>query len=128
MEDITRILAKARFKFRSDTSVNWVTRNPILLKGEFGVVIGLNENGDQKEDSTQKIKIGDGVHSWNDLGWWKGPKGDKGDQGEQGLKGEQGIQGPKGDKGENYILTDNDMNKIANIVLSNFEDVAEVGR
>lgn len=96
-QEIVRILARARFKFRSDTLVNWVTENPILLSGEFGVVTGLNEDGDGKENKTQKVKIGDGISAWNDLDWWYGPKGDKG---EQGIQGPQGIQGEKGEKGD----------------------------
>lgn len=84
-KDIVRILASARFKFRSDTSENWLKLNPILLSGEFGVVIDGTE--------TDKVKIGDGVTPWNELGWWKGPKGDTGSQGEQGPEGPQGIPG-----------------------------------
>jgi hypothetical protein len=41
---------------RRDTAANWTTNNPILLDGEFGY-----------EKDTGKIKIGDGVTSWNSL-------------------------------------------------------------
>ena len=34
-QEIVRILARARFKFRSDTLENWATENPILLSGEL---------------------------------------------------------------------------------------------
>ena len=71
-KEVMRILAKARFKFRSDTFTNWATKNPILLSGEFGVVTGLNEVGDGKENKIQKVKIGDGVNAWNELNWWYG--------------------------------------------------------
>lgn len=84
-KDIVRILASARFKFRSDTLENWSKLNPILLSGEFGVVTNGTE--------TDKVKIGDGITPWNELGWWKGPKGDTGPQGEQGPEGPQGIPG-----------------------------------
>ena len=102
--EATRILAKARFKYRSDTLENWEKENPVLLSGEIGVVTDGTE--------TEKVKWGDGVTPWNSLGWWKGPKGDKGEtggtgpQGEKGDKGDQGIQGiqgPKGEKGEQGI-------------------------
>ena len=73
--EIRRILATARFKFRSDTLNNWRTNNPVLLEGEAGVVTGLNAIGDNLEDKTQKIKFGDGIHSWNELDWWYGPEG-----------------------------------------------------
>ena len=49
----------------------------------------------------------------------QGPKGDKGDTGEsgpQGIQGIQGIQGPKGDTGDDYILTAQDKQDIANLV------------
>lgn len=43
---------------RNDTAANWVTENPILGKGEMGVEI-----------DTQKFKFGDGIHTWNELGY-----------------------------------------------------------
>lgn len=118
-QEIVRLFAKARFKPRSDTLENWERENPILLSGEPGIAIDGTE--------TDKIKFGDGVNPWNDLGWWRGPqglqgeqgiqgiqgvqgekgdqgdKGEKGDRGEQGIQGIQGIQGEKGDKGEDAV-------------------------
>ena len=82
-KEVVRILATARFKTRSDYKANWESINPILLSGEPGVVIDGNE--------TEKIKFGDGITPWNELGWWKGPKGDKGDAGPKGPQGEKGI-------------------------------------
>lgn len=84
-KEITKILAAARFKPRSDSLKNWQDKNPILLSGEVGVVIDGTE--------TEKIKYGDGITPWNELGWWKGPKGDIGPQGKQGPEGPQGIPG-----------------------------------
>lgn len=107
-DNVVRFKGKARFKPRSDYAENWQTINPILLSGEPGVVIDGTE--------TEKIKFGDGVTPWNDLGWWKGPKGDKGDRGE------------RGEKGENYILTNEDKNEIAEMAVSFFVDVSEVGQ
>ena len=74
--NVTKIYAAARFKWRSDTAQGWQTKNPVLLSGEPGVVTDGSES--------EKIKIGDGVTPWNDLGWWKGPKGDKGEAGNGG--------------------------------------------
>ena len=52
----------------------------------------------------------------------------KGDKGEQGLQGIQGEKGDKGEQGEDYVLTENDKTDIADIVLQNFVNVAEVGQ
>lgn len=41
---------------RNDTSANWASINPILLKGEMGV-----------ESDTKKFKFGDGTTAWNSL-------------------------------------------------------------
>lgn len=64
------IYSQIRNQFRHDTIRNWETTNPILYEGEVGVVIGLNEIGDNLEAKTQKAKIGDGIHPWNELEWW----------------------------------------------------------
>lgn len=45
-----------RIVMRNDTAENWTTKNPVLLKGEFGV-----------ETDTNKFKIGDGNKAWVDL-------------------------------------------------------------
>ena len=101
----TKIYGDAIFKPRSDTYLNWQAYNPVLESGEPGVVIGVDEAGWFLFDDgtalpeSNRVKIGDGVHSWNDLPWWNGPAGPKGDKGEKGERGEQGPQGVKGDKG-----------------------------
>ena len=46
-----------RIQFRRDTAARWLQYNPILLAGEIGYVI----------DSYNQYKIGDGVHTWNEL-------------------------------------------------------------
>ena len=114
MENITRIAADIRLKPRSDYAANWRAINPVLLAGEPGVVIDGNE--------TKKIKFGDGVTPWNDLGWWKGPKGEKGDTGPTGPQGPQGLQG------ESYVLQEQDKVEIAEMILENFTDVAVNGQ
>ena len=101
----TKIYGDAIFKPRSDTYLNWQAYNPVLESGEPGVVMGVDEAGWFLFDDgtalpeSNRVKIGDGVHSWNDLPWWNGPAGPKGDKGEKGERGEQGPQGVKGDKG-----------------------------
>ena len=41
---------------RNDTSANWTSKNPLLLKGEFGF-----------ETDTKKFKVGNGVDNWQKL-------------------------------------------------------------
>lgn len=53
-----------RVQNKRDTVTNWETNNPILLKGEIAVVQTLN--------GMIKIKIGDGVTAFNDLGYVSG--------------------------------------------------------
>lgn len=50
------ILEGVRLTLRNDTSTNWITYNPILIKGEMGIEI-----------DTGKFKFGDGVTKWNNL-------------------------------------------------------------
>lgn len=45
-----------RIQLRNDTAENWITQNPILLKGEMGVEI-----------DTGKTKIGNGTDHWKTL-------------------------------------------------------------
>jgi len=45
-----------KFQLRRDTAANWKIRNPRLLDGEPGI-----------ETDSHRIKVGDGVHYWNDL-------------------------------------------------------------
>lgn len=52
---VTKTLS-TRIVMRNDTAENWTTKNPVLLKGEFGV-----------ETDTNKFKIGDGNKAWADL-------------------------------------------------------------
>lgn len=49
-------MLKGRFRQKTDSSAAWRENNPILLKGESGY-----------ESDTNLSKIGDGVHSWNEL-------------------------------------------------------------
>lgn len=46
-------------RLRHGFSADWTTKNPVLAKAEPGV-----------ELNTGKMKIGDGVTAWNDLGYF----------------------------------------------------------
>ena len=50
-----------RIKQKIDTESNWSKNNPILLKGEKGLIEG-----------TGKYKIGDGTSKWSDLPLYEG--------------------------------------------------------
>jgi effector-binding domain-containing protein len=56
MDNIQQILT--RIVIRNDSSINWESSNPVLLKGEMGVDTDLN-----------KIKIGDGFKTWKELSY-----------------------------------------------------------
>ena len=90
-ENNTVINGQARFLNRHDTAQNWMTINPVLGEGEMGVIIGVEKAGDLTPENwpeSDRVKIGDGVHNWNDLPWWRGP------------------QGPQGEKGDNWEPSD----------------------
>ncbi len=55
---------KTRLVLRHDIASNWKTNNPVLLNGEIGL-----------ETDTYKLKVGDGVNSWNDLRYYISPMG-----------------------------------------------------
>ena len=56
---------KTTIMHRTDTSVNWTSKNPILYKGEIGY-----------DTTEKKIKIGDGISTWDNLQYLgKLPKG-----------------------------------------------------
>jgi hypothetical protein len=50
---------RQRIQLRRDTAANWTAANPILLAGEIGV-----------ELDTKRMKLGDGVASWNALAYF----------------------------------------------------------
>lgn len=53
-----------RISLRNDTTENWSTNNPVLLKGEVGIEI--------TSSGANKIKIGDGIQAWNDIPYFGG--------------------------------------------------------
>lgn len=48
-----------RIKHKKDTEANWTANNPVLLDGEFAIVV--------TEGGENKIKIGDGTTAYNSL-------------------------------------------------------------
>jgi hypothetical protein len=50
------------FQARVDTYSSWSSLNPILARGQSGY-----------ESDTDKLKIGDGITSWNDLDYVTSP-------------------------------------------------------
>ena len=46
-----------KVQFRRDTAARWQQYNPVLMEGEIGFV----------SDSRNQFKIGDGIHTWNEL-------------------------------------------------------------
>lgn len=54
-------IREIRFRLRRDTAANWASRNPRLLLGEPGF-----------ETDTNKLKIGDGLNTWNNLDYLTG--------------------------------------------------------
>ena len=50
-------IIKAQMKQRTDTKANWASSNPVLLKGELGLV----------DDDPNLYKVGDGATAWNAL-------------------------------------------------------------
>lgn len=55
MADTNKTL-NTRIILRNDTSANWASANPVLLKGEVAISIDLN-----------RVKIGDGTKTWSQL-------------------------------------------------------------
>lgn len=51
-----------RIALRGDTKEKWESKNPVLLKNEMGIELGATA-------AENKIKIGDGITAWNDLGY-----------------------------------------------------------
>ena len=53
-----------RIQLRNDLSTNWDTKNPILAQGEIGI-----------EMDSRNFKIGDGITTWSNLGYYGGEFG-----------------------------------------------------
>ena len=48
-----------RIQLRRDISANWISSNPILAEGEIGI-----------ETDTNRLKIGNGISTWNILNYY----------------------------------------------------------
>ena len=100
-----------------------------IPKGATGAQGERGEKGDKGDTGAQGIQ---GIQGERGLQGAKGDKGDKGDtgatgaKGEQGERGPQGIQGergPQGPQGDDYVLTEQDKQDIAELVDVPFDDV-----
>lgn len=69
----------------------WTAQNPVLQRGEIGVV-----------QDTNTFKVGDGIHNWNDLSY---ATGSPGPQGPIGPTGPQGATGATGATGVSFSTT-----------------------
>ena len=49
-------VSQVKFQLRRDLAANWTYANPLLQIGEPGFELDTNQ-----------LKIGDGIHRWNDL-------------------------------------------------------------
>lgn len=56
---MANVQINSKILIRNDSAANWSTANPILSKGEMGIEIDTN-----------KVKIGDGVTTWNSLSYF----------------------------------------------------------
>lgn len=67
-------LIDVRIQEKFDTLANWEKNNPVLLRGEMGFAALDINNG--MDVGNIRVKIGDGKHTWNELGWGAlGPTG-----------------------------------------------------
>ena len=76
-----------RLQFRRGLAAQWVSVNPVLAEGEFGLVT-----------DTGQFKVGDGTTPWNSLiyGGLLGPTGPTGNTGPTGPTGNTGPTGADG--------------------------------
>lgn len=113
--------------------------NPKKILNLVNLVAASVQNAKQeaKNAAQQAISLYRKIQSELEDGKLKGQKGDTGAQGVQGPKGDkgdtgpQGIQGPKGDKGDTgpqgpqgdaYVITETDLQEIANRTEQQYAD------
>lgn len=80
-----------RIIFKKGTAAEWISTPLILAVGEPGY-----------ETDTKKMKIGDGIRTWNLLPYFRGNTGPTGARGIQGAIGVTGPTGPIGPIGPTY--------------------------
>lgn len=64
MEVVQVATLNTKILLRNDTLANWITHDPVLLKGEFSVA--YDDNG------KAHVKIGNGVQKWSELDFFAG--------------------------------------------------------
>lgn len=89
-------------------------QGPIGPQGIQGLQGEKGERGEKGETGPQGSQ---GIQGEQGPQGERGLQGEQGIQGPQGIQGERGLQGEQGPKGDSYIITENDYNAIANIVL-----------
>lgn len=57
MSDAKKLIT--RISQYNNTQAGWYMNNPILAAGELGIEIDTN-----------RVKVGDGTHHWNELPYW----------------------------------------------------------
>lgn len=72
-------MATYKIQHRNDTTANWNTHNPVLLKGEIGI--------EYQSSGVTAWKVGDGVKTWSALPYSSGPAGPAGPAGPTGGSG-----------------------------------------
>jgi len=65
LEGVHAVDPTVQIQIRFDTAANWMAANPVLKLGELGY-----------ETNTLRLKIGDGITSWNTLAYWAVGSGD----------------------------------------------------
>ena len=63
---------QTRIQHKIDTYTNWIKADPVLKKGELGVVIVPADTGVAQTEPTILMKIGDGTSKFSVLGWTSG--------------------------------------------------------
>jgi hypothetical protein len=62
-------ILNTRIVLKHDTLANWSTQNPTLKEGEVGFITIAATQGSGLTEPVTMMKIGDGTHAFNDLGW-----------------------------------------------------------
>lgn len=65
-----------RISLKYDTYTNWMTNDPVILKGEAAVCVIPPSTGAVTQEPAVMIKIGDGVKKFSELGWLSGLSAD----------------------------------------------------
>lgn len=65
-----------KISLRYDTYEQWHNNNPVLLKGELGIVEVPNSTGIAQNEPTYLLKVGNGTDHFNDLKWISGTAAD----------------------------------------------------